>query len=168
MLFRSRLKQLEGKGVPRRLASDIASIPVVYATFSVSDAAQLTGKPFAFASAVHFALEERLGLYEFGEEIKNLKIENHWQALARESFMDEFEWQQRALTMSVLKSSDATTIDAKRCKKVIDDWMEDHTVLVNRWFLFLAELNRAPDKEYAMFSVAIRKLFELSQASLPE
>lgn len=162
----TRYHELENQGVPADLSNNIASIPVVYATFSVSDAAQITGKPFSFALAIHFALEERLGLYGFGEEIRNLKIENHWQALARESFMDEFEWQQRALTVSVLQGADDHTIDSVSCGKAVDDWMSEHQVLVNRWFLFMAELNRAADKEYAMFSVAIRKLFELSQASL--
>ncbi|MBL4584925.1 MAG: NAD-glutamate dehydrogenase [Pseudomonadales bacterium] len=164
--WQTRFNELEEQGVPRKLASDLASIPVIYSTFSISDAAQITGKSFAFASAIHFGLEERLGLYGFGEEIKHLKIENHWQALARESFMDEFEWQQRALTMSVLQGADDHKIDSESCQKAINDWMTDHAVLVNRWFLFMAELNRAVDKEYAMFSVAIRKLFELSQASL--
>ena len=164
--WNSRFRQLESQGVPRQLATDIASIPVVYSVFSVSEAAQITNKPFAFASAIHFALEERLGLYGFGEEIKNLKIENHWQALARESFMDEFEWQQRALTISVLQAADSKTIDAQSCEDAVNAWMKEHAVLVSRWYLFMAELNGAPDKEYAMFSVAIRKLFELSQASL--
>lgn len=164
--WKARYSELESQGVLPKLANNIASVPIVYAIFSVSDAAQLTGKPFAFASAIHFELEERLGLYGFSEEIKNLNIENHWQALARESFMDEFEWQQRALTMSVLQSADDHTIDSASCKRAVNEWMSNHSVLVNRWFLFMAELNRAADKEYAMFSVAIRKLFELSQASL--
>ena len=164
--WRLRLKQLQNQGITAELANELACIPIVYATFSISDAAQITGKPFAFASAIHFALEERLGLYAFGQQIHHLKIENHWQALARESFMDEFEWQQRALTVTVLQSSNASTIDDKSCKKAIDAWMQEHEVLVRRWETFMEELNRTPEKEYAMFSVAIRKLFDLSQASL--
>ncbi|MBV1915187.1 MAG: NAD-glutamate dehydrogenase [Pseudomonadales bacterium] len=164
--WKQRLKQLQNLGVTTELANEIACIPLVYSTFSISDAAQITGKPFAFASAIHFALEERLGLYAFAQQLQDLKIENHWQALARESFMDEFEWQQRALTIAVLESADTSTIDEKSSKKAIDTWMDEHEVLIGRWEQFMAELNRSPDKEYAMFSVAIRKLFDLSQGSI--
>jgi NAD-specific glutamate dehydrogenase len=34
-------------------------------------------------------------------------VENNWQALAREAFRDDVDWQQRAITISVLQMADA-------------------------------------------------------------
>jgi glutamate dehydrogenase len=47
----------------------------------------------------------------------------------------------------------------------VDQWSEDNAWLVDRWRNVLAELKNADKKEYAMYTVALRELFDLAKSS---
>ena len=88
-------------------------------------------------------------------------MDNNWQGLAREAFRDDLDWQQRAITVSLLQMVDAPQdIEARTAL-----WLEQHAHLVARWRAMLAELRAATSVDYAMYAVAGRELFDLAQSS---
>ncbi|OFC27630.1 hypothetical protein AN467_30445 [Pseudomonas aeruginosa] len=88
-------------------------------------------------------------------------MENNWQALAREAFRDDLDWQQRAITVSVLQMQDGP----KEVEARVGLWLEQHLPLVERWRAMLVELRAASGTDYAMYAVANRELMDLAQSS---
>ena len=100
-------------------------------------------------------------LHWFAHEIAEVKVESYWQAMAREAYMDDLESQIRMLAVSVIRlAGDSLSID-----ETVDRWMLQHDVLINRWRSMIAELQAAPGTDFAMFSVALRELLDLVQAT---
>ena len=89
-------------------------------------------------------------------------MENEWQALARDTYLEDLEWQQRSLAVGALKHI-CEKRDPELC---IDRWMEQESVLIGRWQSMLSELHAAPAPDFAMFAVANRELLDLAQISL--
>nr|MBP8203929.1 NAD-glutamate dehydrogenase [Pseudomonas sp.] len=80
-------------------------------------------------------------------------------ALAREAFRDDLDWQQRAITVSVLQMVEGP-VDIEERASV---WLDQHRRLVDRWKLMLSELRAATNTDYAMYAVANRELMDLAQ-----
>ena len=55
---------------------------------------------------------------------------DHWQALARASYREELDWQQRTLSHVVLNSFEG---DENDVDNQIDQWMASQDLLLQRW-----------------------------------
>ena len=88
----------------------------------------------------------------------------HWQAMARESFRDDLEWQQRRITQGLFIQMTETD----QLETTVDRWLEDNKILVDRWLRMMNEIRAVSEPEFSMYSVAIRELLDLSQATMPE
>jgi glutamate dehydrogenase len=87
-----------------------------------------------------------------------LPVENNWQALAREAFRDDIDWQQRAITISVLQEGDGSQDVETRLAL----WLEQHHEMVERWRAMLVDIRAASGTDYAMYAVANRELLDLA------
>ncbi|MFL0796672.1 MAG: NAD-glutamate dehydrogenase [Cellvibrionaceae bacterium] len=147
-------------GVPEELASFVGMSTNLYASLSIIDAANDVDLPVDRVAQVYFALGDKLNLHWFADQINEVTVENHWQARAREAFQDDLEWQQRSLTISVLKAMDGCNdVDA-----AIETWMEQNDFMITRWRNMINDL-QAAGTDFAVFSVALRELLDLAQAS---
>ena len=156
-----RCADYQAKGVPAELAATIASATDYYPFLGIIEAAQTMDEPVERVASLFFTLSERLELDWFAGQITNLAIENNWQAMARESFRDDLEWQMRALTAAAMRHM----CERGEVEPCIDRWMEQQKALVARWRVMLADLQKAESQEFAMYSVAIRELLDLAQNS---
>jgi glutamate dehydrogenase len=111
-------------------------------------------------ATAYFATGGALELSWYLQQITNLPVENNWQALAREAFRDDLDWQQRAITIAVLQMADGPQDIEER----VSFWLEQHKPLVQRWLAMLAELRAASGTDYAMYTVASRELMDLAQS----
>jgi glutamate dehydrogenase len=129
--------------------------------FSLMDIAQIaekSGKDLCLVAQVYFQLGAEVELHWFLDQISAQPVANHWQALARASFREELDWQQRVLTSSVLKGcADDCDSDA-----IVAKWLEDNQKLLHRWESMLADFKATKTHEFAKFSVALRELNLLS------
>ena len=90
-----------------------------------------------------------------------LPVETNWQALARESFRDDLDSQQRAITVSLSQMADAPeNLDGR-----VQLWLEQREYQVERWRRMLVELRSASSVDYAMYAVAGRELQDLALES---
>ena len=105
---------------------------------------------------------EQLELDWFAGQILGAKVENEWQALARDTFMEDLEWQQRTLAVGALRhvGEQRNILDCLR------HWEKREALLLARWRTMLADLHAAPAPDFAMFAVANRELLDLAQSSL--
>ena len=148
-------------GAPAELARVVAGTSHLYTLLPIIEAADVTGQPAADVATAYFAVGGALELSWYLQQITNLPVETNWQALAREAFRDDLDWQQRAITVSVLQMADGPQeIEAR-----VALWLDQHQRLVDRWKAMLVELRSATGTDYAMYAVANRELMDLAQSA---
>ncbi|HLA31375.1 MAG TPA: NAD-glutamate dehydrogenase, partial [Pseudomonas sp.] len=148
-------------GTPEPLARMVAGTSHLYTLLPIIEASDVTGQDPARVASAYFAVGGALDLTWYLQQITSLPVDNNWQGLAREAFRDDLDWQQRAITVSLLQMVDAPQdIEARTAL-----WLEQHAHLVARWRAMLAELRAATSVDYAMYAVAGRELFDLAQSS---
>jgi glutamate dehydrogenase len=148
--------------VPEDLAPVLAGTNYLYSSLGIIEAQEATDVPLKTVASLYYEISERLQLNWFAGAISALVPASHWQSLARESFREDLNWQQRALTTGVLQQA-GEPHDVAQC---VDQWMAHHQPMIDRWQEMLVELKRSPEPEYAMFSVALRELLDLAQTTL--
>ncbi|WP_404340237.1 NAD-glutamate dehydrogenase [Pseudoalteromonas mariniglutinosa] len=152
-------KELIDNGVPKALATRVVSLSSLFSVMDLAEIASQSGRSIAMVSNTYFKLGARMGLHWFLDQITNQPVANHWQALARASYREELDWQQRTLSAVVLNSFAA---DSDNIDEQIDQWMDSQTLLLQRWQQMLSEFKTSQSHDFAKFSVALRELMLLS------
>ncbi|MBV7574896.1 NAD-glutamate dehydrogenase [Pseudomonas sp. PDM32] len=153
-------------GVPELLARMVAGTSHLYTLLPIIEASDVTGQDPAEVAKAYFAVGSALDITWYMQQISALPVENNWQALAREAFRDDVDWQQRAITISVLQQGDGT----QEVETRLSLWMAQHEGMIERWRAMLVEIRAASGTDYAMYAVANRELLDLAlsgQAVVP-
>jgi glutamate dehydrogenase len=152
------------QGVPEQLAQKVAATDMLYTALGVIAVAQNLKKDALTVAHGYFRVGESLGLEVFARQVNSLSVNSHWQAMARESFRDDLEWQQRRITQGLfIQMKEKDDLD-----NTVDQWLEVNQILVERWLRMMNEIRAISEPEFSMYSVAIRELLDLSQATMPE
>jgi glutamate dehydrogenase len=159
---RERYQSLVAQGVDGELAQFTASSSRLYAGFGIIEAARDTDASIMEVAELYFRLGEALGLDWFADAIGRLKVESAWQALARDAYLEDLEWQQRSLATGALRH----LCEKRDIQLCITRWIEQESVLIERWQEMLSHLHSVPEPDFAMFAVANRELLDLAQSSL--
>ncbi|MBZ0333915.1 NAD-glutamate dehydrogenase [Marinobacter sp. AL4B] len=160
--WEKRNEELVAAGIPKDLASVLSGTGYLYSSLGVIEAKETTKMPLKAVANLYYDLGDRLDLNWFADAIAALTPNSHWQALARESFREDLDWQQRALTTGVLQLAGK----AEKVPECVQAWEEKNQHMIERWNSMLAELKGVREPEYAMFSVALRELLDLAQSTL--
>ncbi|MDH4564439.1 NAD-glutamate dehydrogenase [Pseudomonas sp. BN411] len=147
-------------GAPEDLARVVAGTSHLYTLLPIIEASDVTGKDTAEVATAYFAVGGALDLSWYLQQITSLPVESNWQALAREAFRDDLDWQQRAITVSVLQMNEGPADVEER----VALWLDQHRALVDRWKAMLIELRASTATDYAMYAVANRELMDLAQS----
>ncbi|MFT5482229.1 MAG: glutamate dehydrogenase [Halieaceae bacterium] len=158
----SHAKRLLSSGVNKELAEAMAGLQHKYSLLGIIEAARTEKTDAMELAELYFKLGERLKIDWFGSQVVAAKVENNWQAIARETYLDDLEWQQRSLAVGALKHI-CEKRDADLC---IERWIKQQSRLVDRWHDLIVEMRRLQAPEYAMFAVGIRELMDLAQSSV--
>lgn len=148
-------------GVPADLASMAAGATHMYSAMGIIEAQELTGATLDQVAHLYYSLGDQLDLGWFAVQLNTLKPATHWQALARETFREDLDWQQRALTVGVLRLKSAPQEMSERLAL----WIDQHKEMVGRWKMMCTELKAAKAPEFAVYSVALRELLDLAQST---
>ncbi len=159
-LWAERNTELVDAGVQPDLAGALAAVPLWHLVFGIQQAASATQRDLCEVARFYFEVGARLGIDAFFAQVRGLNVRDHWQARARESFMDDIDAQQRALTIGLLQESGGGEFPAD----VLNRWMEDHVQSVGRWRAMLEEIEATAEVDLSMFTVAVRQLLELGAA----
>ncbi|MHA7878322.1 MAG: NAD-glutamate dehydrogenase [Saccharospirillum sp.] len=155
---------LEAQGVPQSVARRLSAADMLYTALGVIAVAQSQNRDPMVVLQGYFRVGDALELDSFSQQVNSLNVNSHWQAMARESFRDDLEWQQRRITQGLF----AQLPDGQELDGFMDGWLERNTILVDRWLKMMSEIRAVNDPEFSMYSVAIRELLDLSQATMPE
>ena len=153
--------ELVAQGVPVKLAYRLAMLSNAFSTFDLAHIVADAQTPKAVTARLYFQLGSQLQLHWFLNQINRQAVDNHWQALARSSYREELDHQQRAITQSLIKRSQKL-FSCQDADALIDNWMAENTDLISRWCGMMSEFKTSKQHEFAKFSVALRELLLLS------
>ncbi|WP_299074364.1 NAD-glutamate dehydrogenase [uncultured Paraglaciecola sp.] len=164
-LVKSEYQQLESAsleltkaGVPESIAYKVASLSNMFPCMDLAQIAETEQRNIDLVSNLYFKLGSKLELHWFLAQIDNQTVSNHWQALARASYREELDWQQRSITTVLLASAP----DSNDAELILKNWMDNNQVLLDRWYHMMSEFRTSSTHEFAKFSVALRELMLLS------
>ncbi|TVP92984.1 MAG: NAD-glutamate dehydrogenase [Pseudomonadaceae bacterium] len=157
--WQDKVKRYTAAGVPEELARRVAATGQFYTLLGIIEAADAVKQSPERVAEVFFAIASQLQLPWFAQQVNNLQVDNHWQALARESYRDDLDWQTRTMAVSALQSGEPEqAVDA-----LVADWMQRQGSMVQRWQAMLTDLKSASSGDYPMVAVAMRELLDLAQ-----
>jgi glutamate dehydrogenase len=147
-------------GVPENIAVRISQLSSLFPVMDIADVAASDNRSIELVADLYFKLGVRLDLHWFLDQITSQPVSNHWQALARASFREELDWQQRSLTQVVLRCD--CGVEQPEVDTLLDKWIETNMQPLERWNQILTDFRIGQTHEFAKFSVALRELMLLS------
>ena len=111
--------------------------------------------------AMHHYLGDKLGLYWFAHVITDAHIETYWQAMARESFIDDLDKVLRLMSVELIRLAKGKFSN----EQVLERCEQQYSTLFSRWQQVMHDLQANQNTDFAMFSVAMRELFALTEAT---
>ena len=160
--YQDQVGQYMESGVDEGLAQRVAGGFQSYNALGIIQATGETESPLLEVASLFFLIGERLELDWFSGQILASKVENEWQALARDTYLEDLEWQQRTLAVGALKHMQEEG-DLAGC---LERWEVQESALLDRWREMLTELHTTMSPDFAMFAVANRELLDLAQSSV--
>ena len=159
--YDSLCEHYEEQGVDAEMAQLVAGTHYSYRVLGIVEAAARAGAPLMEVAKVYFAIGEELQLDWFAAQILAAKVDTEWQGLARDSYLEDLEWQQRTLAIGVLHhmAEDGNLLHA------MQRWESQEAKLLERWRHMLSELQAASAPDFAMLAVANRELLDLAQST---
>jgi glutamate dehydrogenase len=149
---------LVNAGSPKKVAKRISQLSTLFSVMDIAELSDNDGRSVDLVADVYFKLGARLNLHWFLDQITKQPVSNHWQALARASFREELDWQQRSITAVILR----TDLKGKNVEAMLDTWFDSNEQPLERWNHILDDFRIGQTHEFAKFSVALRELMLLS------
>ncbi len=156
-----KVNDLTSSGFPKDAAQRIAQMSNLFSCLDLAHISEQENRSVDLVARLYYQLGHSLELHWFLTQITNQSVDNHWQALARASYREELDWQQRALTIVLLNFAPKT----KSADKILSTWQEENHVKLHRWHTMMAEFKTTGTHESAKFSVALRELMLLSNST---
>lgn len=161
-MFNEKFDGLVAEGVNDDLARDITRCEFLFPATSFVDISQTRGEKLTTVVEAYYAVGEELQLNWLGKMINQLRVSNNWQALARETYLDDLAWQQRILTANIVGVTDRSGSVTNKVAK----WSEENVASLSRAKEMLELLKAEQEPDYAMFSVVLRELQALAQQTV--
>lgn len=152
--------RLTAAGVNEELASSVAGSNNMFSALSIIEGAEQTNRSAEDVAATYYQVGCNLDLEWFLEQLNVMSVQSHWQALARETYRDDLDWQQRTLTVSIINTLPDGDIEAR-----MRVWLDQSEPMITRWRKTVSELREGDINDFAVFAVALRELLDLAQAS---
>jgi len=139
----------------------VAAAGSLYAALGIIQTARQTNEKPQRVAEVYYEIGDRLELPWITQQITSLKVRDSWQAQARETFRDDIDRQQLALTVSVLGMEDGP----RDCTERVDQWLSRHHAMHKRWCRLLEEVSSGSHGGFPLFAVAVRELVDLAESN---
>ena len=144
------------KGVPAKLADQLAALPYLEASPNIIELARERKQKTVDVAKAYFRLSDALHAPWLRAQIDALKVEGRWHAVARGVLRDELATQLRNLTAQVL-AMPGKDADAK-----VTAWLARDDASLRFTMEMLAELAAQKVLDYPTCSVAVQRVAQLA------
>ncbi|PSJ22045.1 NAD-glutamate dehydrogenase [Halomonas sp. ND22Bw] len=159
--WEARRQELVEAGVPEALAATVAAADSLYAALGIIHAARQNDDKPQRVAEVFYEIGARLELPWLLQQVTRLEVSDGWEVKARETFRDDIERQQLALTSSVLSMEGGPRESAER----VERWLSLHESMHQRWGRLLEEVGSGSQGGFPLFAVAVRELVDLAESN---
>jgi glutamate dehydrogenase len=153
-VFDENVARLLDAGVPDKLASWVAAMRWLPATFDVVAVATQIDAERRLVMQTYFELASRLELSWLRDRIYELPRTNRWESLTRAALRDDLASIQRRLTAQLLDSADARS----GASAAIDAWWASREEAIERWLATLSDVKASRTYDATTLPVALREL----------
>ena len=157
--YEDRCEYYMNAGVPAEIAYKVASTDAIYHALNIVDVSLENKVDFLCVAQTYFAVVDRLDLLWFRNLIDTYPNDTHWMILAKSAYKGDLDWIQREMTLSVFVFKASNQRDT-----CLDDWVKMHKATIERWETLVTRLKGIESREFAMLSVAIRELSDITRA----
>ncbi|WP_330926351.1 NAD-glutamate dehydrogenase [Candidatus Sororendozoicomonas aggregata] len=152
------IEKLTAEGFSPEMAHDCAALRYRYYAMSIVAIADRRQQPVDSAARVYFALEERLSLHWFRNQVRALPTSDVWQRRAQASLRDQVDRSLSDSCAHALLNVETTS------EETLNQWLEVHSQSMARWHCTLESIQSAPKPDLAMLSVAVQELSRIAAA----
>ena len=142
-------------GIERRIARDVALLPLLAAAPDIARLAAEAKVDPARAAALYGAVGERLGLARLRLLAGKLNLPEHWDRLAVRRLLDDLAGAQRTLTARLLASGETDM-------QALESWSRDHGETLARMREFLEAIESAGELSVAKLLLAASQVQTLT------
>lgn len=157
-LWQDNCEVLERQQVPALVVEQLASPTPPYLLLGMVETSVLQTVEIVGLVAVYAVLGEKLGFTKLLNQLMDMKEKNHWQAEARDDFINHIERSMRTMAITlVLNNPLAASAD-----DIFSDLQAKGGVAFDLWMATLSELQAISVMDYSMLSVLAKKLSSLT------
>jgi len=144
----------QSKGVPAKLAMDVASVYRLAAANDITVIAESTKQTVQQAARLYYLVGERFGLGALRALTETYAAISHWDKLAISAAIEELFAHQRSLAQRI-----STAVKGKLTpEKALEAWVEVHKARIDRYDQVFAEVRATDALSLSMLTVANRQL----------
>ncbi|WP_114905417.1 NAD-glutamate dehydrogenase [Ornithinimicrobium murale] len=152
--FEHQAQEARDGGVPEELALWYAGLLDSFSVLDIVEVAEETGRSLEETAALYFAVSERFRVDALLNWVGELPRQDRWDSLARGAMRDDLYGVLKALTRTVLGSSDGT----EQGVEVLGAWSEANAEALTRIRQVLSNVDRLESPGMGPLSVALRTL----------
>lgn len=169
------------KNIPKNIADKVSKLLVPFSSLDIVDTVLDNNINLIEFTRVYFLVGDKLYLDKFKEKVNEQIISDHWDSLARVSFIDDIDAFQKDITAAIIRfkkdnssnldnlsslnnSSNSIVSNLKSSddfEKLVSKWICEHKLILKRWKKLVTEIESSKI-EMSMITVAIRELFNIS------
>lgn len=139
--------------IPKSFALELTRVRGLFMTMEIMEIAKDTDVSIPAAAEAFYGIGEYLDLGWLRDQIIIHPTDNNWEVLSREALRDDFDMQQRQVTLSIFKNK-PKEIDFATHLQV---WVARNQSQVERWNEMMNTLKTAEKLTFTMFFVAVRE-----------
>ncbi len=158
--WQQRAAALEAQGIDGEWLDLMAMPENLFSGVGIVEISNQSGASIAECTQMFLSLMHELNLNWFATQLSAIKVDNYWQANARESYIDDLESQARKLSILLLNHHPDAAIP-----QTISAWLSENEPMVARWMAMVKRVESSSGTDYAMFAVALRELYDLVQVT---
>jgi glutamate dehydrogenase len=151
------LAELNGAGVPEKLARRIARLAVLEPALDIVALARSERSRVPEVAHAYFELGVALGLDWLHAQIDRLAVDGSWQATARTGLRDSAMRAHRELTQQVLRTGNARRVDERLAR-----WSAERSDALAAWRRTLTEMRSVGTADFATLTVGVEAVRSLT------
>ncbi len=156
-------ERLAALGVPAEFAAYIAVAPVASTALPIIAATERVDMSCARVAEIFAALGQMLGFDWLYQQLVELLVSSHWEAMERDALMDDLATLQSQLTVAAAQSTGARFDGEESAERTIEHWLAANSRFASAWKSVIDGVRRTGGSTFAMYSMTSRKLGDLAR-----
>ena len=149
--FGRRTQELCTAGLPEAIAKQCAAANDIAVALPIIDAADGANAELLAVAQAYVELGQSLRLGWLREQLGDMTANSHWQAMERDSLLDDVATHQSRLAAAAVSHADGD----------IDQWMRSNQIFTQSWQRTIENIEHAGAPDFSLYSMTGRKLDDL-------